>query len=83
MNDSAFKINGPARLQGKVVVEGAKNSALKLMAAALLAEGTTTLHNVPRIADVDIMMELLKSLGCEVSANENTIEIKEIGRAHV
>lgn len=76
MKDSAFKINGPARLQGKVVVEGAKNSALKLMAAALLAEGTTTLHNVPRIADVDIMMDLLKSLGCEVSANENTIEIK-------
>lgn len=76
MNDSAFKINGPARLQGKVVVEGAKNSALKLMAAALLAEGTTTLHNVPRIADVDIMMDLLKSLGCIVSANENTIEIK-------
>ncbi len=45
---------------------GAKNSVLKLMAAALLAEGTTTLTDVPRILDVDIMGELLRRLGCGV-----------------
>ncbi len=43
---------------------GAKNSVLKLMAASLLAEGRTTIHNLPAIADVAIMNELLQRLGC-------------------
>jgi 5-enolpyruvylshikimate-3-phosphate synthase len=47
-------------------VPGAKNSVLKLMSAALLAEGTTTLSDVPDILDVRIMAELLNRLGCEV-----------------
>ena len=45
---------------------GAKNSALKLMAVALLAEGRTTLTNMPEIADVRIMAELLRRLGVSV-----------------
>src|SRR5580693_2733285 len=53
-------------LSGSVVVQGAKNSALKLMAATLLAEGEYVLRNVPRIADVDIMSELLGSMGVVV-----------------
>ncbi len=51
---------------GDVTVVGAKNSALKLMAVALLAEGRTTLTNVPAIADVTIMAELLRRLGVDV-----------------
>ena len=61
-----FRIVGGARLAGEVRVTGAKNSVLKLMAAALLAEGTTTLTEVPEILDVDIMGELLRRLGCTV-----------------
>jgi UDP-N-acetylglucosamine 1-carboxyvinyltransferase len=61
-----FRIVGGARLRGAVRVPGAKNSALKLMAAALLAEGTTTLVDVPDIIDVRIMAELLRRLGCGV-----------------
>ena len=57
---------GGARLDGEVRVTGAKNSVLKLMAAALLAEGRTILHEVPDILDVAIMAELLRRLGCEV-----------------
>ena len=57
---------GGARLAGEVAVVGAKNSALKLMAAALLAVGETTLTNVPDIVDVTIMAELLRRLGCTV-----------------
>jgi len=57
---------GGARLEGSVRVPGAKNSVLKLMAAALLAEGTTTLVDVPDIVDVRIMSELLRRLGCTV-----------------
>jgi len=54
-------------LDGTVAVQGAKNSALKLMAATLLAEGDYVLRNVPRIADVETMAELLGSMGVGVS----------------
>lgn len=50
-------------LSGEVQVKGAKNSALKLMAACLLAEGRYVLRNVPRISDVDHMCGLLEALG--------------------
>ena len=55
-------------LSGRVVVPGAKNSVLKLMAACLLADGTYTLTNVPRIVDVEIMSELLGTVGLRISA---------------
>ncbi len=61
-----FRIHGGARLVGEVHVGGAKNSVLKLMAAALLAEGKSTIANVPAIADVEIMSDLLRRLGCTV-----------------
>ncbi len=57
---------GGTRLRGEVSVVGAKNSALKLMAGALLAVGRTRLTNVPAILDVTIMAELLRRLGCGV-----------------
>ncbi|HKM25222.1 MAG TPA: UDP-N-acetylglucosamine 1-carboxyvinyltransferase, partial [Corynebacterium sp.] len=58
-----FLVTGGARLQGAVKVSGAKNSVLKLMAAALLAEGTTTLTNCPEILDVPLMGDVLRGLG--------------------
>lgn len=61
-----FLVTGGARLSGKIAVAGAKNSVLKLMAAALLAEGTTVLENCPRIQDVPLMIEVLRGLGCDV-----------------
>ncbi len=67
-----FRVVGGARLHGEVHVVGAKNSALKLMAAALLARGRTTLTNVPAIADVAIMAELLRRLGVGVDDDPAT-----------
>ena len=64
-----FRIAGEARLDGAVEVAGAKNSVLKLMAAALLAEGTTTLRQVPGILDVTFMAQLLDTLGCSVKVD--------------
>ena len=58
-----IQVRGGARLAGSVTVTGAKNSVLKLMAAALLAPGVHTLRNIPAIADVEIMGELLARLG--------------------
>src|SRR3954465_5353673 len=70
-----FEITGGGRLAGDVTVTGAKNSVLKVMAAALLAEGTTTLTEVPDIVDVPIMSEILRGLGAEVSGHAPEIAI--------
>ncbi len=66
---------GGARLVGEVQVTGAKNIVLKLMAASLLAVGTTTLTEVPDILDVAIMGELLRRLGCRVDRDGSTVQI--------
>jgi UDP-N-acetylglucosamine 1-carboxyvinyltransferase len=77
----AIRIVGGARLAGTVRVPGAKNSVLMLMAAALLAEGRTTLDDVPGILDVAIMSELLRRLGCRVdhdlARSRLTIDVPE------
>jgi len=70
-----FVVNGGARLAGEVSVTGAKNSVLKLMAATLLAEGTTTLRAVPDILDVAIMSELLRRLGCTVQRGPRSVSV--------
>jgi len=63
---SNLTVMGGNTLNGKLRVGGAKNSALKLMAASLLAEGTYRLCNVPRITDVALMSEVLRAIGCTV-----------------
>jgi len=68
-------VTGGARLAGAVSVTGAKNSVLKLMAAALLAPGRTTLTNVPQIMDVPVMSQLLRRLGCTVEASPGAVTI--------
>ncbi|MGH3481461.1 MAG: UDP-N-acetylglucosamine 1-carboxyvinyltransferase [Nocardioidaceae bacterium] len=70
-----FRVIGGARLAGEVQVVGAKNSVLKLMAAALLAEGTTTITNCPEILDVPLMADVLRGLGCEVDVTADITRI--------
>ena len=70
-----FLVTGGTRLSGSVKVTGAKNSVLKLMAAALLAEGTTLLRNCPEILDVPLMGDVLRGLGCEVEINGPDVRI--------
>lgn len=69
---------------GETTVYGAKNSALKLMAAALLTRGRTVLNDMPRIVDVEIMAELLRRLGCVVElgwrSREDAGETSDITR---
>lgn len=64
-----FRVLGGTSLRGDVTIHGAKNSVLKLMAVTLLAPGKSTITNVPDIADVTMMAELLESLGCSVTRN--------------
>ena len=70
-----FRVIGGTQLRGEVRVSGAKNSVLKLMAASLLASGTSTISNVPDIADVDIMADLLTRLGCTVVRGPSHVSI--------
>jgi UDP-N-acetylglucosamine 1-carboxyvinyltransferase len=70
-----FLIEGGARLHGEVDLSGAKNAALKLVAAALLAPGKTVLHNVPRIKDMSTMLAVLEGLGAETFFHGDTLEI--------
>ncbi|HMQ28906.1 MAG TPA: UDP-N-acetylglucosamine 1-carboxyvinyltransferase, partial [Acidimicrobiales bacterium] len=72
--------SGP--LSGSVAIDGAKNSALKLMAATLLAEGQHVLRNVPDITDVTCMADVLRSmgLGVERRGDEVVIDRPEAGQ---
>ena len=70
-----FRVIGGTQLRGEVSVSGAKNSVLKLMAASLLAVGKTTIKNVPDIADVEIMADLLTRLGCTVTHTDDLLTI--------
>src|SRR5215204_2832361 len=70
-----FYVEGGQRLEGEVEVSGAKNAALKFVAAALLAPGRTTLHGVPRIKDINTMLALLDELGVGTSFSGSTLEI--------
>lgn len=70
-----FRIVGGASLVGDVTVSGAKNSILKLMAVSLMAPGKYNLANVPDIADVTMMGELLISLGCKIEHDVKTSQL--------
>ena len=81
----AFLVRGGASLHGSLPVNGAKNSALKLIAAALLAEGRTTIANVPAIADIDAMLDVARHLGADVGRDGDgtvTLDVPgEVGTA--
>ena len=77
-----FYIKGGTPLRGEVLIGGAKNSVLKLMAAALLAKGESKIYNVPELTDVEIMLQVINSLGVKTSYNKEekslTIDATEI-----
>ena len=68
-------VTGGARLSGSVRVSGAKNSALKLMAASLLADGRSEIENVPAIQDCRTMAEVLQRLGAGVTWEDGTLVV--------
>jgi UDP-N-acetylglucosamine 1-carboxyvinyltransferase len=75
----SYLIRGPARLEGSVSVSGAKNSALKLMAASLMVPGRVTLDNVPKITDVLLMVDVLERLGASIEFEGNRMVIDASG----
>ena len=72
-------VTGGSPLDGTVKIAGAKNSALKLMAASLLADGRTTLRNVPRIQDCVTMVEVLEHLGVACTWDDGALVLETAG----
>ncbi len=74
-DSSVLKVWGGRTIDGHVTISGAKNSALVLMAGALLCSGDCRIRNVPLLADVSRMGEVLSALGMRLSRNGNIIDI--------
>jgi UDP-N-acetylglucosamine 1-carboxyvinyltransferase len=74
--ETTLRVRGGFQLEGSVETHGAKNAALPIMAAALLAKTPVTLHRIPRITDVSVMWQLLEALGARLrSEGKGTITI--------
>ena len=71
-----IRISGGRQLKGEVLISGAKNAVLKLMAAALLAKGESKIYNVPELTDVVIMLNVLEQLGAKTSYDKQEKSIK-------
>ena len=72
---SNYIIEGGKKLQGETYASGSKNASLPIMAASVLNKGITKLYNVPNIHDTQMMIEILKNIGCKVKKNQNKIVI--------
>lgn len=72
---SKFVIEGGARLGGTVRIQGAKNSALPVLAATLIGAGKSVIHNCPRLSDVDAAVRILRKLGCKTKREGDTVEV--------
>ncbi|BFT73317.1 UDP-N-acetylglucosamine 1-carboxyvinyltransferase [Paenibacillus sp. P36] len=68
-------IEGGKPLTGAIQIHGAKNAALPILAACILASGTHTLHNVPNLLDIDTMLRILRALGCRAEQQGDTVSI--------
>jgi UDP-N-acetylglucosamine 1-carboxyvinyltransferase len=75
MSEEIIVVRGNNTLSGEVQVAGAKNSALKLLAAALLGQGESVIHNVPKISDIDVMCEVMEYLGASISRDGHDVVI--------
>ena len=68
-----FEIEGGIPLRGSVRIHGAKNSALPILAACVLARGESVIHNCPVLSDTDAALDILTCLGCRVRREGETV----------
>lgn len=72
---SKLIVTGGQKLKGEIVVEGSKNAVLPILAATVLNDGISIIKNCPRLRDVEIMLEILRKIGCKVSFEGNTVTV--------
>ena len=68
-------VRGGIPLHGKLYVQGSKNAALPILAAAILHEGISVIHNCPHILDVENTVQILLEMGCSVEWHGNSLTI--------
>ncbi|MNH96157.1 UDP-N-acetylglucosamine 1-carboxyvinyltransferase 1 [compost metagenome] len=68
-------IEGGRPLSGAIKIHGAKNAALPILAACIMASGTHTLHNVPNLLDIEVMLQILRALGCKADRQGETVNV--------
>lgn len=79
---ASFRVIGGVPLEGTVRPAGNKNAALPIIAAALMAEGSCEIHNVPRIRDVDVLLDIVRGLGAQVTwTGDHTLRLDPSGLA--
>ena len=71
-----FLIKGPCKIKGQVSISGSKNAALPILASTILFDKTVILKNLPRVRDIDTMLNLLKSLGSKIQFFDNKKTVK-------
>ncbi len=71
-----FIVKGPCKIKGEISISGSKNAALPILASTILFEKEVIIKNLPRVKDIDTMINLLKSLGSEIKFNKNRKIIK-------
>jgi len=69
-------IEGGHPLSGTIRIHGAKNAALPILAASLLAEGEVTIRNVPRLLDIGVMLDILRDLGCKARHQDTVVTVE-------
>lgn len=74
-----FVIEGGYKLDGEVKISGSKNASLPIIAASIMGEGKTILHNVPNLKDVQTMIKILNYMGAKTKFENNTLEIDPSG----
>jgi UDP-N-acetylglucosamine 1-carboxyvinyltransferase len=75
-----IKVKGGRPLKGKIYISGSKNSALPILAATLLTDDTMVLSNIPNLADIVTMSQLLMNHGCQLSIDGSNISEDKLGR---
>jgi len=72
---SKLVVKGGQKLKGEITVEGSKNAVLPILAATVLNSGISRIKNCPRLSDVQIMLEILKKVGCKVNFEGDTVTV--------
>ena len=74
-----FSINGPCRVRGTIYLSGSKNASLPILAASILFDEPVEIKNLPKVKDIETMLDLIKSLGFSIKKNKikNSVIIKK------
>ena len=71
-----YVVEGGTRLKGEVIISGAKNAAVAIIPATVLAQGKCVIENIPNISDISVLFKILRSLGAQVRVlDRTTVEI--------